>query len=289
MMLFWTIAALLIAAALLFVLPPLLGRRDGQQGPTQKALNIAVYRDQLAELEADLRNGNLDQAQFEQARSDLQRSLLETAGDAPASVAASAGKAQGRWVVFVVGVALPLFASGLYMVLGGGAAALDPKQLAAGLNGESHMGSVEDMIVSLQKRLESKPDNPAGWAMLARSLYVVGRHAEAGDAYARAIESGAGDEPDVLAGYADVLALQQGRVLAGKPMELLARALQIDPDHQKSLWLAGTGAYQAKDFRTARDYWRRLAALLPPGSEDAQTMQANLAELDKLMAGEAPR
>ncbi len=286
MILFWTIAAFLVATALLFVLPPLLAHRGGQQGPTQKALNVAVYRDQLAELEADLRNGNLDQAQFEQSRSDLQRGLLESAaGDSQTSGAVS--KAQGRWIAVVVGVALPLLAAGLYTTLGGGVAALDPT--AAGRNGEAHLGSVENMIVSLQKKLVDKPDNPAGWAMLARSLYVVGRHAEASNAYARAIETGAGDEPDVLAGYADVLALQQGRVLAGKPMELVTRALQIDPNHPKSLWLAGTGAYQAKDYRTARDYWSRLAALLPPDSEDAQTMQANLAELDKLITGEAPR
>lgn len=287
MILFWSIAALLVASALLFVLPPLLARRDGGQGLTQKALNVAVYRDQLAELEADLRNGNLDQAQFEQARGDLQRSLLESAaGEGQASGAANA-KAQGRWMVFVVGLAVPLLAASLYAALGGGAVALDPS--TAGRNGESHLGSIEDMIVSLQKKLASNPDNPAGWAMLARSLYVVGRHAEASSAYARAMETGAGDEPDVLAGYADVLALQQGRTLAGKPMELVTRALQIDPNHTKSLWLAGTGAYQAQDYRTAREYWSRLAALLPPDSEDAQTMQANLAELDKLMAGEAPR
>lgn len=286
MIMFWTIAVFLVATALLFVLPPLLARRAGQQGPTQKALNVAVYRDQLAELEADLRIGNLDRTQFEQARSDLQRSLLEAAaGDS--QTFGAAGKAQGRWIAVVVGVALPLLAVGLYTTLGGGATALDPA--AAGRNGEAHLGSVENMIVSLQKKLAANPDNPAGWAMLARSLYVVGRHAEAGAAYARAIETGAGDEPDVLAGYADVLALQQGRVLAGKPMELVTRALQIDPNHPKSLWLAGTGAYQAKDYRTARDYWSRLTAILPPDSEDAQTMQANLAELDKLIAGEAQR
>lgn len=288
MILFWTIAAFLVATALLFVLPPLLARRDVRQGPTRKALTIAVYRDQLAELEADLRNGNLDQTQFERACGDLQRGLLESAADeSPDSSAAGAGRAEGRWMVFVVGITLPLLAAGLYAALGGGAAALDPS--TAGRNGESHLGSIEDMIVSLQKRLESQPDNPAGWAMLARSLYVVGRHEEASSAYARAIEAGAGDDPDVLAGYADVLALQQNRALAGKPMELVARALSIDPGHKKSLWLAGTAAYQVQDYRTARDYWSRLAALLPPGSEDAQAMQANLGELDKLMAEEAPR
>lgn len=288
MMLFWTIAVLLVGVALFFVLPPLRQRQAQLAGPTQKALDVAVYREQLAELEADLRNGNLDTAQFEQARSDLQRTLLETVSDEASTRAmADAGGASGKRAALVVGIAVPVLAVSLYLALGTGAAAIDPEQMTASPSDAGHAGSVEDMVASLRKRLETNPANPAGWVMLARSYYVLGRYAEAGAAYESAMEHGAGDEPDVLAGYADVLAAQQDRRLDGKPMELVRRALQHNPNHAKSLWLAGTAAYQANDYQSARDYWNRLAALLPPGSEDADVIQANLAELDRLSGGEA--
>ncbi|MFA7096151.1 MAG: c-type cytochrome biogenesis protein CcmI [Gammaproteobacteria bacterium] len=283
MILFWTFAALLIGVALLFLLPPLLRGRGERQGLTQQALNVAIYRNQLAELEADLRNGNLDATQFEQARHDLQRTLLESVGDnAAAAPAAGADTASGKGAALVVGIALPVAAVGLYLALGGGAAALDPGRMGAG---QDHFGSVEDMVASLQQRLEANPENPAGWSMLARSHSVLGNHPQAAAAYEKALEFGAGEDPDVLAGYADVLAALQERRLQGRPMELLQRALQIDPNHVKSLWLVGTAAYQANDLSAAREYWTRLAALLPPGSEDAQIIQANLTELDQLVAG----
>ena len=58
MILFWVICALLIVIALAFVLPAALQRSEESNGKSddeRRQANIAVYRDQLSELEADLR------------------------------------------------------------------------------------------------------------------------------------------------------------------------------------------------------------------------------------------
>jgi cytochrome c-type biogenesis protein CcmH len=83
----------------------------------------------------------------------------------------------------------------------------------------------------------------------------------------------------LLADYADTLGMAQGRHLAGKPLALIERALAIDPRHGKALALAATAAMEAHDPSKALAYWRRLAAQLPPGSDDATQVAAVIAEL----------
>lgn len=73
-------------------------------------------------------------------------------------------------------------------------------------------------------------------------------------------------------------------------MELLVKALSIDPNHQKALWLAGTGLFERGDFAGAIEYWSHLRDILPPGSEDIEVMHANIAEAEnyrqRQLAGE---
>ena len=76
------------------------------------------------------------------------------------------------------------------------------------------------------------------------------------------------DEPDLLADYADALAMSQGRDLSGKPLELVKRALKIDPTHWKALAMAGTAAFDRKDYKGAVDYWERLRSSQPRGFAD---------------------
>jgi cytochrome c-type biogenesis protein CcmH len=72
--------------------------------------------------------------------------------------------------------------------------------------------------------------------------------------------------------------------LEGRPMELVERALAIDPRHQKALWLAGTAKYERQEFEQAREYWQRLLVLVPPGSDVARAMGNNIAEVESLIA-----
>src|SRR2546427_731387 len=106
------------------------------------------------------------------------------------------------------------------------------------------------MVDSLAQRLKARPDDADGWALLARSYQALGRFPEAADAYAHA-DALIPDNAALLADYADVLAMAQGRKLAGKPAALAQRALAIDPKHRKALALAATAALEAGDLEGA--------------------------------------
>jgi cytochrome c-type biogenesis protein CcmH len=278
MTLFWIIAALLIACALLFVLPPLLKRRAAVSVAAQR-LNVAVYRDQLSELEADRRSGTLTDDQYERARLELERRLLDdVAADGAPAVAE---RPASRVPAVVAGVAVPVLAVALYFVVGN-PRALAPVALPQHAGETVTAEQVEAMVAKLAERMRQKPDDPQGWAMLGRSYAVMGRFEDAAAAYGKAVER-APDNPHVLADYADALAMARGQNLLGEPEALVMRALKIDPDHGKSLALAGTIAFEKKDFATAIQYWERLAKAIPPDSDIARNVQSSIAEARGLL------
>ncbi len=146
---------------------------------------------------------------------------------------------------------------------------------------------IEQMVAKLAQRLESAPEDPAGWSMLGRSYAALGRFKEAADAYKQAVNQVPAD-PQLLADYADALGMAQGRSLKGEPSRLIARALAADPDHFKSLALAGTAAFEARDYPAAIRHWERLAKKIPPDSEFAQSIADSLAEARQLAGAAAP-
>ena len=142
---------------------------------------------------------------------------------------------------------------------------------APGLNEQQFEAAVE----KLAARLKEQPDNGEGWAMLARSYARLGRPEQALPAFQKAVAL-QGNDASLLADYADVLALQNKRSLEGEPSVLLARALKIDAKNPKALALAGTAAFERKDFKTAVRLWEQLAQLLPPESGFGPQLQASI-------------
>jgi cytochrome c-type biogenesis protein CcmH len=116
---------------------------------------------------------------------------------------------------------------------------------------------IAEMTQRLAERLEKKPDDPDGWAMLARSHAVSGSHAKAVEAFRKAVALRA-DDPVLLADFADALAMTQQRSLAGEPISLVLRALKLAPDNLKLLSLAGTEAFNRQDYAAAVRYWETL-------------------------------
>jgi cytochrome c-type biogenesis protein CcmH len=137
------------------------------------------------------------------------------------------------------------------------------------------------MVADLAVRLEREPDNINGWVILARSYYVMNRFDDAAKAYERAVTLVPND-PDLLADYADTLAVTTGGNLSGKPLELAKRALAVDPTHWKALALIGTEAFNRKDYKAAIQYWEKLKAVAPPGAPIAQSIDASIAEAREL-------
>ena len=295
---FWVLAASLVVIALCYVLPPLL-QRDEDEGDERERANVSIYRDQFDELERDLRDGVLDKEQYEQGRLELQRRLLEDVAAPPSSgegaattTAAGRSARQNRTTAILLGSAIPLAAIFLYFQIGT-PQTLRPTQQAApsaredaaeetsaqqaGQPGAPTQQEIEGRVAKLAERLKENPNDTQGWLMLARSYRSFNRYREASEAYARAAAL-AGNDADVWADYAEALALANDSELQGQPLELVNRALQLNPDHQKALWLAGNAAFQAQNYQQAVTHWERLAKLLPAGTEGAQAVAARIEE-----------
>jgi cytochrome c-type biogenesis protein CcmH len=273
MVVFWLLAVLMTTAALAFVLVPLLRTRP-VAGPSTVEANLDVLRSQRREIEVDVANGTLPA----EARDEALAELVRRADSDLVPVAAPALTPGKPWITAaIVAVALPLAAFGLYIARGTPAAA-DPRLVA---NGGMPMDPQEvvAMVEKLAQKVRERPDDVQGWALLARSMATLGRFKEASDAYEHLARI-APNDPSVLADYADALAMTQGKVLAGKPYELAREALAIDPNHPKALALAASAALEAQDYGTSLRYWRAFQAQLAPGSEDAQQVDAIVADVE---------
>ena len=277
MMAFWVAVALLVAVTLFFVVRPLLAKHYRDDVARERE-NVAIYRDQLSELDAELKSGTLTPEQHEKTRREIEARVLE---DAAVQDAVTAPPRRALKSAIALSTLVPVGAFGVYLLVGA-PAALDPQVLAQG--SPEHAVSRQDleaMVEKLAARLKEQPDNPQGWVMLARSYKHFGRFEDAARAYENAV---ARTEPDagVLADYADVLAVVQGRKLAGEPEKLIARALKADPKHLKALALAGSAAFEKKEFASAARYWEQMLPLVPPGSEEAKAIAANVEEARSL-------
>jgi len=287
MMIFWLVAALLIVAALLFLLPPLTKARSSEDALARDELNLTIFKDQMKELEADLEAGVLTAGQYEVAREDLERDFLRGSGEEAGATGGQADRIIGRAAAVVILVLVPVLAVSLYGLLGAGAAGLDPDSAKPDVQAEGHQGTLEEQVALLREHLQNNPEDAEGWLMLARSYYFMKDFAAASEVYERASALIQDSDPNLFADWADAAAMAQGRQMAGKPYELAKKALSLQPFHQKALWLAGTAAFQAEDYDTTLEYWQRLVKQFPEGSENQVQMQRNIDEIKAMLGGSA--
>ncbi len=279
MITFILIAAAMVGAALAWILVPLL-KRGKADGVAHEAANVAILRDQLRELDADLATGTMPSDQYDQAKRELEQRVLE---ESTATMrVASAPTQSAAWTAAILGSAFPIAALLLYVVLGnhGAFTSMAASSAKGGADHEVTPQQIEAMAASLATRLEKEPGNVDGWVMLARTYSALDRHADAARAFDRAVAL-VPDNADLLADYADALGVTEGG-LRGKSLELIERALKADPSHWKALALAGTAAFNRKDYRQAIDYWERVKKTVPPESTIARSIDGSIAEAREL-------
>jgi cytochrome c-type biogenesis protein CcmH len=254
--LFVVLAALMLLAALALVLRPLFALPGNPRNAQRRALDQALAAGVINAAEHAAKLAATDHG------------------------SASAGEAaQNPWLL-AGGLALAMVAGTLSVYFTQGTpAALNPEALTAA----PAEADLDTLLARLEERLTESPDDPAGWALLARGQRSAGRVPEAAAAYSRAIALAPGDA-DLLVEGAETIALNHpDRSLAGEPLSLLARALVISPDHQRGLWLTGIAHAQAGAYESAISTWTRLEALLAPGSEVATAVAEQISEARRQM------
>lgn len=221
--------------------------------------NIESLKQELRQLQTSHATGSLPTAQYEQSRSPLERRLV----DLILQDSSATGPSMRLWFI-LAGLIVVMAAAGYWWTssskLPGSDAETANTNPHDNSDAQDHAGHADQMSAMadrLAARLKEQPQNADGWAMLGRSYSVLGRHPQALQAYERAVALRK-DDPELLADYADALALRNNSRLAGEPMKWVERALKIDPHNIKALSLAGTHAFDRKDYASAVKYWQQV-------------------------------
>ena len=275
---FYLAAATLVAAALALLLRPWwrAGRRITQVD-SLPALNAAIHRDRLGELERDRSNGTLSAADLAEAREELQRQLL----DDMAATEVVAADRFSRSSAIAIAILLPLIAVGLYALLG------SPTTVLPGeVQTQRATADMEQLTEKLAKKLEQNPDNPEGWAMLARSYKSLGRWDDAERAFTR-IGPDLDSNAELLAELAEML-VQKNNGFSERSRELTRQALRLEPNNMLALFLGGGDAFDGGRYAEAAALWERLLPQLEPGGEDARMVESSIAKARERSGGAKP-
>ena len=295
---FFIICGLMLVVALGFVLWPLLRKVettvDNAVEPTaNEASNLAILRNQRAELESELARGAISQATFDTSMQDLAARVRE---DAPVLLAANkpaaAPRSNQRAVVYAAAAATLLIGgtAGFYAAFGTPGAVLPQATVASKAPANAAPESpelsdtkVHEMVDGLAQKMQSRPDDFKGWALLARSEFALGRTDASIKSFERAISLGRSEPKEInaqlYADYADAKVLQQEGVFDANVTKLIDQSLALDPNNLKAIALAATAAMRANKGDAAIALWQRLQKLVPKESDDVAAIDNIIAEI----------
>jgi cytochrome c-type biogenesis protein CcmH len=149
--------------------------------------------------------------------------------------------------------------------------------------GEGQM-DLGQMLGRLEQRLAENPNDPEGWAILARSYMAMERYPNAVRALEKLREL-VGDEPAILIPLADSIAMTQGGKMQGQPAALIEKALETEPDNAIANWLAGNAAAESGDWQGAVEHWRRSLAQVGDDAQAADELRQRIADAEGRLGG----
>ena len=276
---FWLPAGLLLLVALSFLLIPVLRVRRAQQEEDRTALNVALYQERVAELQAQGEAGVLTAEQLDRGRDEAARELLADTDNAEPDRSARLGKT----LPLLAAVLVPVMGLGLYLHFG----ASDKVELTREFAQAPQ--SVQEMTSRLERAVQAQPDSAEGLYLLGRAYMAQERAADAAKAFERAAAL-AGRQPELLGQWAQALYFGNGKQWTAQMQALTDEALKADPAEVTSLGLLGIAAFEDGRYQQAIDYWNRLIAQLPEGDASRAALQGGIERAGERLkaAGQAP-
>lgn len=293
MIVFYLAAAILTLVAIAIVVVPLLKKIDVDEANDLRLNNnVNAASDRLKYLQREFDSGNIDENEYQNARSDIEKNLALDIEKADADRIQS--NSSSPIMAMVVALAIPLLAGYLYLTLGtpdaiDGVETMDtaavqqqqPQQ-------EPSASDIDAMVTGLAKRLnESEPDNLEGWYRLAQSYLVLGRYDEAIDA-AKRVRELSDDDPAALLLHASAISGTRDGAIDNEVEELVMAVIQQQPDNPQALWMAGMAARQRDQPMIAVEYWNRLMPLLDSQPEQQQELKQLITITESEISGTKP-
>lgn len=282
MTLFWILTAAMIVVALALLAPTLLRPQRATRDASEQ-FNVEIAREHLAELIKQKDSGELSDEEFAQARKDIELALAEDLeGKNDAAPTARSG---GSWALLAAAVLIPAITLPVYLEIGSpGLIERSPQQArtAAG-HGEAELPPIGELAQQLRERMEANPENAEGWFLLGRTYMRLQDYPGAVYAFEKVVTL-LPDEAAGLLSLADALAMQNGRVVPDRGVEMLKKALSLDPDSVTAMWLLGNAAADRGQTTTALEYWNKAYPLL----DGDPAMQAELGQMIRTAGGTPP-
>lgn len=262
---FWIYSVLLLVAALLLLLWPVLRGRKDQAEEDRTALNIALYEEHVAELEAQHASGALSAEKLAEGRIEASRELLSDTDVGRPKQSAHLGNA----LPIIAALLVPIAGLGLYMHWG------SSEKVALTMSLVEQPKTIDEMIQRLEDTVRLQPESVDAWYFLGRSYMSEKRPKDAANAYEKTIEL-VGRQPDLLGQWAQALYFANDNQWSDELQVLVDEALRQDPNEASSLGLLGIAAFEDKRFQDAIDAWTQLSKSLDPQDPSTQAIQTGI-------------
>jgi len=275
MTLFLLSASSLLLISIIVIIKTLMNKNNEKINSNQNSIDI--YNQKLKEINFDIENHLITKSEANNAIEELEYSLIKDNKntDILDSKLYFSNLKSKKTISIILLLVIPVFVISVYSFIGA-PNSIEKLVLVSDLKNtksdSEKLVSVEQMLKRVERRLLDDPNNSDDWLMLANSYVVLKRYPEA----IRALENLyrlKGDDPSLLFRYADVLAMANSGIFAGKPSELIKKALQLDPQNTMGLWLAGLVAYEEGEVKKAINYWENVLPKLEIGSEEEKNIR----------------
>lgn len=282
-MLLWIVFAVLTAGVVAALVRPWREASEVPADPLDSPVaDLAIYRDQLAEIDLDRERGAIEAAEADAARAEVARRILARNAERPGQAAASTGSVAGRWAVPLLAGGVPAAAVMLYLATG--APDLPGQPLASRTAAPGSMASVEQMLATVESRLDSNPEDGRGWDVVAPIYKGMRRYADAAAAYANANRI-LGETPKRLAGFVESEILANNGIVTAMARNAAERLLAAEPGRpDASLWLA-LAKEQDGDLAGALAAYRAILAQGIPQGNLRTAIESRISSVENQSAG----
>lgn len=277
-MIFWIVVAALLLVGLACVILPVLSAPKDMLSTDRQQQNINIARDKKNGLDDQLSDASLTQAEYDNALVELQTSL---ALDLEKSELGKVNQ-KGKWVLWVLALALPMASIGLYFKVGEYQVIENPALAAiAQPNNQTPQidMTLDQMVEVVRERLQKNPDDARGWFVLGKTMMEKGNFDQAVTAFQRTLDLTGDQESHVLFSLADALSMKNDGLMMGEPEAIIQQGLKVSPQDPTGLWLAGLAAEQRQDYKASFGYMVTLLPLVANSADSTSEVKRFIALL----------
>lgn len=277
-MLLWVTFAIMTTAALAALLWPVF--RQGAPAAVPRDAELAVYRDQLAEIDRDVARGLIEPGEAEATRNEVSRRMLAAGGPIAEPGQSSPGPRRAALLSALVGI--PLVALSTYLAFGRPDLPGLPQaeRMATALERSDYAA----MIAQVEAHLAENPTDAQGWLVLAPAYRGMGRYADAAQAFARALAL-VPAEPELLTDFGEALVMAEQGLVTARARDAFQQALALEPENTKALFYRALADRQEGRLEEAMSTWRAMLDSAPADAPWRPAVERQMASLERERSG----